>query len=563
MQSITKSMQRTNRPGNPRRWSLLILTAAALMTGCTANTVASEHDLPFTMPALTDPAIPNRTFTITDFGAVGDGRTKNTRAFERAIRACADAGGGRIVVPAGLWLTGPIQLKSNLELHLQQGAVILFSPDIDDYPLVRKTFEGSEAVRRMSPLTGIELENIALTGSGVFDGSGQVWRPVKKFKMTDRQWKQLLASGGVVDDDAAVWYPSRRALEGPQTVAELNRRRAETSEYAAAAEFLRPTLVSLVKCRNVLLDGPTFRNSPAWNIHPLLCENMIIRNITVLNPWWSQNGDGLDLESCKNVLVHNCRFDVGDDAICLKSGRDEYGRRRGAPVENVIIRDCTVYHGHGGFVVGSEMSGGVRNILVQNCDFLGTDVGVRFKSTRGRGGIVENIHIRDIRMKDIAADAVLFDLFYASQAPTPEQTLDVAPEPVSEKTPRFQNIYLNNIFCSGAANAVYIQGLPEMSVQNVQLENLVISADAGVTAVFADGVTFKNASILPKNGPPFMLYACRNWTLDNVSFPESDKTWIRLAGEKTDAVRLKNITALPDGKLEFKNGATPAALIRE
>ena len=221
------------------------------------------------------------------------------------------------------------------------------------------------------------------------------------------------------------------------------------AEYAAAREFLRPVMISLVECHRVLLDGPTFQNSPAWNIHPLLCEELVIRNITVLNPWYSQNGDGLDLDSCRRVAVYKCRFDVGDDAICIKSGKDEYGRRRGRPTEDVVIVDNVVYHGHGGFTVGSEMSGGVRNILVERCTFLGTDVGLRFKTTRGRGGVVEKIWIRDIQMNDIPTDAIGFNMYYGGEAPTEARGgRRAAPRPampVNEGTPQFRDIVLSRI----------------------------------------------------------------------------------------------------------------------
>lgn len=536
------------------------LVCALFLIGL-AGACSAGTDLPFDMPAVTEPRIPNRTFTITDYGAVGDGQTMNTGAFAKAIADCREAGGGRVIVPAGLWLTGPIRLESRLDLHLEEGAVILFSPRFEDYPLVRQTFEGRESVRCMSPLSGQDLEHVSITGSGIIDGSGQAWRPVKKEKMTEKQWKGLVKSGGVVEASGRIWWPSREAMEGDKTVAELDKQNAPVEAYARAREFIRPVMVSLVNCRYVLLDGPTFQNSPGWNIHPLLCENMIIRNITVRNPWFSQNGDGLDLESCRNVLMHNCRFDVGDDAMCMKSGRDEYGRKRGRPTENVVIRDCTVYHGHGGFVVGSEMSGGVRNITVSNCSFLGTDVGIRFKSTRGRGGVVENIFIEDIRMIDIPTDAILFDLFYATKSPGPEASLEVPADPVTEETPQFRNIHMRNIFCQGAKNAIYMQGLPEMPVKQISFENIVISADAGATCIEAEEITFKNVKIKAKEGPVFGFYNGRQISIEDAAVPEGEGKFIKLAGGKTGDIRLKgsDLSRLKD-KIEYGKGAGPEAI---
>jgi polygalacturonase len=266
-------------------------------------------------------------------------------------------------------------------------------------------------------------------------------------------------------------------------------------------------MVSLVNCSNVWLDGVTFQNSPAWNIHPLLCENVVISNLTVRNPWYSQNGDGLDVESCKNVIVYRSCFDVGDDAICIKSGKDADGRKRGVPTENLIVKDCIVYHGHGGFVVGSEMSGGVKNIKVSGCTFLGTDVGLRFKSTRGRGGMVESIWISDIDMMNIPAEPLLFDLFYggksALEARDEERsgkTKSVETVRADETTPQFKDIYIRNITCRGAGRAMYFNGLPEMNVKNVQLENVYIEADENAVISETDGIILKNVTIVPKNG---------------------------------------------------------------
>lgn len=217
-------------------------------------------------------------------------------------------------------------------------------------------------------------------------------------------------------------------------------------------DFLRPVMVSIVQSKRILLDGPTFQNSPAWNIHPLMSEDITIRNLTVRNPWYSQNGDGLDLESCKNVVIYNNTFDVGDDAICFKSGKDKDGRERGMPTENVIVKNNTVYHGHGGFVIGSEMSGGIKNVHVSHCTFIGTDIGLRFKSTRGRGGVVENIFISNIDMINIPAEAIRFNMFYGGESPILEEGQEKVeidngakiPE-ISEETPSFRNISMKNI----------------------------------------------------------------------------------------------------------------------
>ncbi len=523
--------------------------------------------LPFPMPPVRLPDIPDRQWNILDFGAVGDGQALNTEAFRRAIAACSQQGGGRLVVPAGIWRTGPIQLASRIELHLERNALLLFSRNPDDYPLVETSFEGGPRVRFMSPIYGRGLTDIAITGPGMVDGSGDAWRPVKKFKMTANQWRDLLASGGVVSKDKSIWWPSEEAMQGARTVQALQEKGAAVSlnDYRQAREFLRPVMVGLSECKRVLLDGPTFANSPAWNIHPLLCEDVVIRNLTVRNPWYSQNGDGLDLESCQRAVVYNCTFDVGDDAICMKSGKDEYGRKRGKPTEWVSIADCTVYHGHGGFTIGSEMSGGIRNIHVRNCTFIGTDVGLRFKSNRGRGGVVENIFIRSIFMRDIPTDAVGFNLSYGEEAPAEDKAPSpaVATPAANEGTPQFRNIFLKDIICRGAARAVALEGLPEMPVRNISLEDVVISSRRGFICREADGVTLKRVSILAEDGPLFQVEQGRNIRLEAIRDVETIPTFLLLKGGRTAHIRLLDSRIADDVRRIRREADVPAEALEK
>ena len=557
------------------RAGLLIVSVVLAFLTVVSSSPATEDslaritaNLPFSMRRIELPVIPPRTVSITDFGAVGDGAALNTTAFDRAIEACAKNGGGRVIVPQGIWLTGPIQLKSNIDLHVERGAVIQFSARAEDYPLVRTTWEGSPAVRRMSPIYGVGIENIAITGEGVLDGAGEAWRMVKKSKLTDGEWRKLVASGGVLEKTGDTWWPSLEAMNGAALVRSLDKRAAPIEDYAAAREFLRPVLVSLVECRRVLLDGPTFQNSPAWNIHPLMCADMVIRNVTVLNPWYSQNGDGLDLDSCRRVAVYNCRFDVGDDAICLKSGRDEYGRKRGRPCEEIVISDCVVYHGHGGFTVGSEMSGGVRNVVVKRCTFLGTDLGVRFKTTRGRGGVVEKIWISDIVMKDIPTDAIGFNMYYSGGSPIPDpngpgELRSRSAIAVDEGTPRVQDIFLRNIVCSGAQRAVQIEGLPEMPISGIELDNIQIAARSGVVCVDAERIRLTNLHITPSSGPVISVRDSRDVSIDK-AIPGSAKVFLRVEGEKSRNILIKATdlsgTAMP---VQLEHGAKETAVVRK
>ena len=451
------------------------------------------RNLPFSMPEVSQPSFPDYEVNIRDFGALSDGVTLNTEAINNAIKAVSSKGGGKVIIPEGLWLTGPVVLLSNVNLYVEKNALIVFSSDTSLYPIIDTSFEGLETKRCQSPISAMNAENIAITGNGVFDGAGDRWRPVKKDKMTERQWKNLVSSGGKVDENGKVWYPDAGALKASVLMTGQNNGQKEITdeEWTYMKSWLRPVMLSIVKSKRILLEGVTFKNSPGWCIHPLSCESLTLNDVKVFNPWYSQNGDALDVESCKNVLVTNCFFDAGDDAICLKSGKDEDGRRRGEPCENVIIKNNTVLHGHGGFVIGSEMSGGVRNVYVSGCSFVGTDVGLRFKSTRGRGGVVENIFIDNINMIDIPNDALTMDLYYAvndfPETPIPD---------VNEETPVFRNIYISNVLCRGAGRAVYFNGLPEMPLKNIFIKNMTVTnAKKGIVINQASQVNMENIKV--------------------------------------------------------------------
>ena len=492
---------------------LTIVAALAVSLGAQAEiashtlTSGSENPykkytekLPFQMPEVQAPVIPDNQVKITDFGGVGNGITLNTEAFARAIDALSQKGGGKLVVPQGVWHTGPIILKSNIELNLKAGAVILFAADESLYPIIDTSFEGLDTRRCMSPIYANGATNIAITGKGVIDGNGQYWRPVKKGKVTASHWKNLLAQPGSVEMKPGYWVPCEGYQKG-ESGANMNVPNAKTpEEWNAIKRFLRPVMISLVKCKNVMLKGVIFQNSPAWNLHPLMCENVIVDQVLVRNPSYAQNGDAIDLESCKNALIVNSRFDAGDDGICIKSGKDKDGRRRAMPCENVVVEGCTVFAGHGGFVVGSEMSGGVKNVSVNNCQFLGTDVGLRFKSTRGRGGVVENIYIKNISMTDIKTDAITFNMYYGGKSvaemledgDNPDNTTKVL---VTEETPIFRNIDIKNVTCNGAGRAMEFNGLPEMPIDGIKLQNITILAKKDATFTNCQNITKKNVNI--------------------------------------------------------------------
>lgn len=480
------------------------------------------------MPQVELPVIPERVFRLTDYGAKGDGSFNNTGAFADAITACSEAGGGTVWIPAGLWLTGPIQLQSKVRLHTESGALVTFSTEFGQYPLIASNYEGLEAVRAMPPIYGDGISDIAITGEGIFDGSGEAWRCTKKHKLTSRQWDTLVASGGVVDE-SGMWWPDEGAIAGSKAVPQLQAEGVkEFSAYEPYKAFLRPVLLGLTNCKRILLDGPTFQNSASWCLHPRLCEHVTIRNSKVRNPSYSSNGDGVDIDSCLYVHIHHSLFDVGDDAICLKSGKNEQGRLVGRPTEFVLIHDCVVYHGHGGFTIGSEMSGGVRHVEVADCAFIGTDNGLRFKSARGRGGVVENISVSRIYMKNIVRDAIVFDLYY-------EIKQDYADEAaIDEGTPVFRHIRIQDTYCTGAANGIFIRGLPEMPISRLSFERLKIAADKGVTCIDGQDIEFRHVHILSKEGP---RYSIHNSSGIRIDLPDRDKTGVaEVTGQRSKEI---------------------------
>ncbi len=498
-------------------------------------------NLPFEMPEVQIPKFKTDTLSIVDFGAVANTEELCTKAINAAIKKCSESGGGVVVIPPGLWTTGPIKMKSNVNLHTKNGAYILFTSDLDEYQLIHSYYEGNKVIRCESPIMGVDLENIAITGEGIFDGNGSKWRPVNIGKVSDGQWKDFINSGGVLSKNGKVWYPSEGSFIGYEGKDKLPKI-PNVDNMKPYKHALRPVMVSFINCKKLLLDGVTFQNSPAWNVNPLMCENVTLNNLTIRNPWYSQNGDGLDIESCRIGTVTNCRFDVGDDAICIKSGKDQEGRERGKPTELFVITNCIVYHGHGGFVIGSEMSGGVRNLFVKNLTFIGTDCGLRFKSTRGRGGLVENIWMEDIRMSDIPTEAIRFEMYYFNKTGVEDPLtgeMIVEKAPVAETTPIFKNMYFKNIYVDGAKQALKIMGIPEMPVENIQFKNMIVRSEVGMRINYASKINFENIDLkLYKPGIAVSLSNTQNVKFESFkSAGENQLLWV--GGVSTKEILLK------------------------
>lgn len=405
-------------------------------------------------------------FNVREFGAVGDGKTLETAALNRAVTACAEAGGGIVYLPPGNYLTGTVELKSHVTLEIDAGAAILGSENPDDYPATKSVW-GDDS-QMMAPLIyAVDAENITITGRGTIDGQGAIW------------WKRVRLN------------EPKKFPPGPQT----DEDRAEARKLSRG----RPHMIRPVRCKDVLIEHVNLRNSAEWNVHPMLCDTVRIDGITISAPATNaHNTDGINPESCRNVQIVNCRIDTGDDCVTLKSGINELGRRMGRPDENITIANCVMYHGHGGVTIGSEMSGGVRNVVVTNCVFNGTDIGIRIKSQRGRGGIVEGVSASNIVMVDVPSPFTITTFYGGSDKPDEVH-------PVAEGTPRYRDMLFSNISARGAKNAGSITGLREMPIENITFDNVHILAETGFTCTNAKDITFLDCVIDTAKGPALTL----------------------------------------------------------
>ncbi|WP_449539325.1 glycoside hydrolase family 28 protein [Ferdinandcohnia sp. Marseille-Q9671] len=398
---------------------------------------------------------------ITQLGAIGDNSTDNTEIFANAINQSAGNGGGTVYVPAGVYVTGPIVLKSNITLYLEAGATILFSDDFDRYQPVKTRWSGYECYGYSPLLYGDNLKNVTIKGEGSFDGQGQAWWKVNR---------QLRVNSKA--------YSS----ETTEKIAKLNHdfvEPIETNLVEWDSQFLRPPLLQLMNSEHVTIEGVTLKNSPFWNTHLVYCDHVTVTNVTFENPADTPNGDGFDIDSCSNVRVSDCHFSVGDDCLVIKSGINEDGRRVGKPTENVVITNCTMHYGHGGVVLGSEMSGGIKNVTVSNCTFIGTDRGIRIKTNRERGGYVKNILVNNIYMEDVLCP-IAINSFYKHGVNEKDPTINsLDAQPITERTPTIEHIQISHITarnCRAAAGFIY--GLPERPINDISISHSTIEMTA-------------------------------------------------------------------------------------
>lgn len=407
-------------------------------------------------------------------GAKSDGIVLNTMVINQTIEKLYSAGGGTLYFPAGRYLTGAIILKSNITIELEAGAVLVFSDDFDHYlPYREMRYEGV-MMKSFTPLLyAVDAENITIKGEGTLEGQGKKW------------WNEYFRCMLDYRDNGKRDINKYQTLFDKENDFELIN--AETNDDwlpTLSYRFFRPPFIQPIRCKNFRVEGITIKNSPFWTVNPQFCENVKIQGITILNPP-SPNTDGINPESCKNVLISNCNISVGDDCITIKSGRDLQARKLNAPCENITITNCTMLAGHGGVVIGSEMSGGVRNVTISNCVFDGTDRGIRIKSTRGRGGVVENIRVNNIVMRNIKREAVILNLKYSNM---PE-------EPFSERTPIFRNIHVSDMTGVDVQTPVVIRGLEESPISNVSFTNINIQARSAAVLENYKNITFNKVFV--------------------------------------------------------------------
>ncbi len=408
---------------------------------------ANVYGTPFEMAEILPPVFPRLIIYAKDYPTI-----------QAAVDACAGMGGGTVAVTSGRWVSGPIHLKSHIRLSVEKDAVIVFSKRYADYlPVVFTRWEGMECYNYSPLIYANGCENVAVTGAGTLIGNGEAWWHWKKLQQEAANQLCYAEADGV---------PVEKRIYG--------------TEQAA----LRPSFTQFIHCRNVWIEGIRVENGPQWMLHPVYCENVLIQGVEVVSS--GHNTDGLNPDSCRNVLIENCRFATGDDCIAINSGMNEDGWRVGRPCENIVIRNCVMTQGHGGVVIGSGMSGGVRNLLAHDCRISGTFQGVRLKSMRGRGGFVENVWFRNITIDEVSHEAIQVTMFY------PFSTVN----PRSQTPSDFRNIHLSHISGKGAAIAVEIRGLPEHPLESIDLENIRLEARNAMHCSDIRKISMKNVEII-------------------------------------------------------------------
>lgn len=426
-----------------------IILCAIIMVVQAADYAGYYQGLPIELKQPEAPVIKDRRVSIADFGATGNGQTLCTDAIQKAIDTLAGQGGGHVDVPAGIWLTAPFQLKSGIDLHLAQNAIIQLTED-------RSLHLKQGQKKATFAITASDAHDISITGKGIIDGNGEFWRAVKRGKQSDVEWREYLALGGTVTEKGDLWYPFNLKHQGNI---------APTMEQQ---ERMRVNMIRFTNCRRVLVQGVTLQNSPKFHLTPNDCQDVIIDGVTVRCPWNAQNGDAIDIGTCQRVLIVNNTIDCGDDGICMKGAVGDESLNH-KPCEDILIKHNTVFHGHGGFVIGSEFCAGMYKIVVCHNTFSGTDTGLRFKSAIGRGGKTGDIYCYDINMTDIKGEAIVFETTYADKAVSGT----TGPAPGTKWVPEFKDMNIYNITCNGAKTGIKAKGAKGM-VHDINISNSTI-----------------------------------------------------------------------------------------
>ena len=490
--------------------ALPVLLVAALPALGQGHTVDYYRGIaPFEMPEIALPAFADTVFLVTDYGAVGDGQTDNTLALTDAIADCAKAGGGRVTIPAGIWLTGPLLLQSHVNLHIERGAMLVFSADFNDYPMMK--LQASHADLSTRPLLfGSNLTNVAITGGGIIDGSGTKWWPVAQDKTPPARWQELVEAGGVVSADGKTWWPSQNALSGEVFLADLKSKKSKLTEndYLKVRVYLRPHMIHLINCTNVQIDGLTLQNAPKAVFYSEGSSHITLRGVTFFNEAWTDSNHGVALNACENVALLHCRISVGGAAVSLQAANINKKKKNDTlpQLHNVLIAECSGYGGHSGCFIGEDTDGGIGRVFIKNCDFTDTDVALRLRTTTGRGGRVKNIYIEDVRMHHIRHDAVFMNTFTETIVPpwgANEKATTKKKTP--DKMPEVSHFYFKNIYCTGAGQAFFFRGLPEQPLHDIYVEEAALSAVRGITMDDADRVYFKKVQLNTDEEIPYVL----------------------------------------------------------
>jgi polygalacturonase len=437
-------------------------------------------------------AAPPVVYNAVEHGVVPDGTTKNTAAIAAVIAKIKAAGGGTLYFPPGRYLTGSVHLESNLTLHLEAGATLLYSGDPADSPLVESRWEGTTAWTHGPLIYANRKENITITGRGTIDGQGQNWWYPQRSSDPARVERNRIA----LEAWRKVYARIQQGGEGGAVTRE---------DFTVAAGFTRPSLIVPYECKNIVIEGVTITNSPMWLLHTIYSENITVRGVSFVSR--GPNGDGYDIDSCRNVRISDCYFDTGDDCIVIKSGRDADGRRVGRPTELVTITNCVMFQGHGAVVIGSEMSGGIRDITASNIVCRGTDRGIRLKTQRGRGAVVENIRFDNWVIVDAPKEAIHITSNYSRTEPAPK----------SETTPVMRNIAISNVTVINAARIGEIAGLAEQAIEQIRITDLRGTGKAGLRIDAADDVELHDVRLDAQQGPALAVSNSRRLLVDNLA----------------------------------------------